>query len=385
MPATKLTSELKQQILNLYCETDASTTELASQFGVSSSTVLRLLQGSMSTEDYQKSVKQKQSKNKRSPQPSNQKSSGQISSSQKSKKSKSDLFSGNLSVNLAENLAEDLDFEQDDQDQSADFSNSLKVSQKISKSVKKLKEPKIEKKERTTKEPELNQLDLMAPFLASSPSPRQDQVFFAFESNELTQDDQPSQVVPENLPILAPITVKDSAKVLPKKVIKPAIAAPREKFSEEEAIIDDVSYEVSKEYSDDEFESLDDEIEDELEEGEEGEEIEDFSELHNEGAEVKIYPLENADLPSTCYMVVDKSSEMITRPLKDFSEIGKIPPAEESSATLLIFSNHRVAKRFSRQSQRIIKFSGNLIYITHEKLAAKGITRLLFEGRVYAL
>jgi len=63
MPAPKLTPELKQQILSLYCETDASTNELASQFEVSSSTVLRLLKESLSTEDYQKSVKQKQSKN----------------------------------------------------------------------------------------------------------------------------------------------------------------------------------------------------------------------------------------------------------------------------------------------------------------------------------
>jgi transposase-like protein len=436
MPAPKLTSELKQQILSLYCETDASTIELASQFGVSSSTVLRLLQGSLSTEEYQRSVKQKQSKSKRSP-------------SQRSERSDSEFLAPTLAdlqsnspvdllLNHAPNHLEDhLEDHLVDQVKErrkvkpeSKVENILKNPKESVKGKKDLKKiipltptssltqtNQLSAKQSENRQLELSQLDLMAPFLSSSSSSNtNNQIFAAFApplSNQeeslqeeyITNDserysDQPSQVVPEDIQIraIAPqFVVKDPTKILNKKVIKPRetlaesprighietrIEAPREKFSEEEAIIDEVSDEFS---DDDEFDRLEDDLDDEIDEADDGEEIESFTGSRNDGLEVQIYSLEDADFPSTCYMVVDKSSDMITRPLKEFSEIGKISADDEGRSTLLIFSNHRVAKRFSRQNQRIIKFSGELLYITQEKLAAKGITRLLFEGRVYAL
>ncbi|MDX1978292.1 MAG: hypothetical protein SFT94_11535 [Pseudanabaenaceae cyanobacterium bins.68] len=255
MPASKLTAELKQQVIALYQDTEISIGQLAEQFGVSSSTISRLLQSSLTEQEYQTLVKQK--KTKRSAEPP----------------------------------------EQSDQ---------------------------------------INQLDLITP----------------------------------EIPDLASVSAK------------PKIPAPIPKSAKlvEQELAEEIIEAVNDDFNLDEFDQ-------EEEEDETLEEIEDNGTYipTNSNVEVQIYPLERAELPSICYMVVDKTAEIITQPLKHFKEIGKIPSQEEGQLTLAIFSNHRVAKRFSRQNQRIIKFSGNLIYITHERLAARGITRLLFEGRVYAL
>ena len=51
-----------------------------------------------------------------------------------------------------------------------------------------------------------------------------------------------------------------------------------------------------------------------------------------------------------------------------------------------MFDNHRVARRFSRNKQRVIKVpDGNLIMRTRPYLQAKGITRLLVDGQVFDL
>ncbi|MEI6064211.1 MAG: helix-turn-helix domain-containing protein, partial [Pseudanabaena sp. ELA748] len=63
--AVKLALDDKQEILRLYRESDASTTQLAKQFGISTSTVLRLLQELIPTEEYRQLVSQKKAEGKR--------------------------------------------------------------------------------------------------------------------------------------------------------------------------------------------------------------------------------------------------------------------------------------------------------------------------------
>lgn len=102
--------------------------------------------------------------------------------------------------------------------------------------------------------------------------------------------------------------------------------------------------------------------------------------------QLEILPFEALTLQKPCYLVVDRLSELITCPLKDFSDLGTIPEAEEQARTLPIFDNHRVARRFSRRNQRIVKIpDGMMLSKTQPYLSAKGITRLLFDGHVYAL
>lgn len=134
-----------------------------------------------------------------------------------------------------------------------------------------------------------------------------------------------------------------------------------------------------------------------LEEDEEDEDIEELEEDESDdytpvpqevraSATVQILPLSYASLPKICYLVVDRSAELITRPLKDFAELGQIPAQEIQQKTLPVFDNHRVARRFSNRSQRVVKVpDGQMLQKTSAYLQAKGITRLLIDGQIYSI
>ena len=76
--AVKLALDDKQEILRLYRESDATTTYLAKQFGISTSTVLRLLQELIPAEEYRLLVSQKKADGKRGSRVSHEFSNFQI-------------------------------------------------------------------------------------------------------------------------------------------------------------------------------------------------------------------------------------------------------------------------------------------------------------------
>jgi len=137
----------------------------------------------------------------------------------------------------------------------------------------------------------------------------------------------------------------------------------------------------------------DDDLDDDLYEDEEDFEDEDYeapkplvTRRSNGEASVQVLPLSVANLPKTCYLVIDRSAELITRPLKDFGDLGLIPSLENQQKTLPIFDNHRVAKRFSTKRDRVIKVpDSQMLHKASSHLQAKGITRLLIDGQVYSL
>ena len=136
--------------------------------------------------------------------------------------------------------------------------------------------------------------------------------------------------------------------------------------------------------------ALDDDYEDEDEDEEEDEDEAVWSEaadLTPSLGTVEIYPLTANVLPPLCYLVVEKvSSELVALPLRTFASLGQIPETEGDARTLPVFGNHHVARRFSRRSQRVIKVpDGSLLKTTGPYLQAKGITRLLIDGQVFAL
>jgi transposase-like protein len=101
---------------------------------------------------------------------------------------------------------------------------------------------------------------------------------------------------------------------------------------------------------------------------------------------VEVLPIAEAMLPKICYVVVDRMAELVTCPLKDFGDLGQIPASEVQANTLPVFDNHRIARRFSHRAQRIVKVpNGNMFKKASIHLMAKGITRLLVNGRIYAL
>lgn len=99
-----------------------------------------------------------------------------------------------------------------------------------------------------------------------------------------------------------------------------------------------------------------------------------------------VQPLSTANLPRTCYIVVDRFAELVACPLGQFTEVGGAI-AEAPQNTLPVFDNHRVAKRFSNdRNQRVIKVPDSRIFQkTTRQLAAKGINLLLVDGQVYSL
>lgn len=101
---------------------------------------------------------------------------------------------------------------------------------------------------------------------------------------------------------------------------------------------------------------------------------------------IEIYPLTAASIPNPCYLVVDRAANLVVRPLKDFQELGAIPDGEANCNTLPVFDNHRVARRFSGRTQRVIKVPDSSIFAkATPHLQEKDITRLLIDGQVYAL
>ncbi len=220
----------------------------------------------------------------------------------------------------------------------------------------------------TETEPEQTEVETLAP--------QQLQLDFVEPSSEVTQDLEPAPA--------------------------PTSALPKLKTIESQSGYD-TDTEVLQDWLDDDLNDLEDEsdLEDEDEEDLDDEEFEDeglsseeifapgsfMLSRRGQSTEVlKVLPLSEASLPKICYVVIDRMAELITRPLKDFGDLGQIPASEIQERTLPIFDNHRVARRFSRRTQRVIKVpDGRMLYKTGSYLVAKGITRLLIDGQVYSL
>ncbi len=97
-------------------------------------------------------------------------------------------------------------------------------------------------------------------------------------------------------------------------------------------------------------------------------------------------PLEQAALPESLYMLVDKLVELQARPLSDFPELGRLSDDEQARQALVVFANPRQAKRHCGRTQRVIKLpDSRVIGRTAPYLLTQGITRLVMEGAVYAL
>ncbi|NJK59660.1 MAG: hypothetical protein HC918_04570 [Oscillatoriales cyanobacterium SM2_1_8] len=129
----------------------------------------------------------------------------------------------------------------------------------------------------------------------------------------------------------------------------------------------------------DEEEEAEEDSEDEDLDGDEG------TEFAYAGSSLEVLPLADLTLPSVCYITVDKFSEIVTRPLREFQEPGRSPAVDGDCPTMPLFAHHRHAKRFVQQNHRLIKLPAHLLALTQDKLREKGIARLWFEGKVYAL
>ncbi|KZR76341.1 hypothetical protein [Prochlorococcus marinus] len=106
----------------------------------------------------------------------------------------------------------------------------------------------------------------------------------------------------------------------------------------------------------------------------------------NDRPTVQCQPLLPGLLPSSVYMLVDKTVELDARPLKEFSELGSLADDDQDRRALCLFANPRSAKRQCGRSQRVIKVPDTSVFeLTTSYLLARGITRLVLEGSLIAL
>jgi hypothetical protein len=333
----KLTDPDKQEILKLYRETAETTSTLAERYGVSNSTISRLLKSTLPEEEYEYLVSLKRAA--RTPEGRAQVSYEQLP----------------LLISPPQTEAETSRNDRYE-DAPGDYLSDRN---------------RVELPEVKLPEPE-------------------------------AQEDPNSEQFPQPIPAIRRVKTRSSATEKPKlpavKEIEIVRHKPPEIPSIPKTIIEDTHPAVSligdifDEDLLDESDDLDD-LDDDLYEDDEDYEDEDYGEptplvtRRKPGEEpVQVLPFSVANLPKTCYLVIDRSAELITRPLKDFGDLGPIPTIETQQRTLPVFDNHRVAKRFSTKRDRVIKVpDSRMLQKTSTHLQAKGITRLLIDGQVYSL
>ena len=293
MSPRKLTEEDKKQIIQLYRNSEATTSTLAEEYDVSSSTISRFLKNNLSESEYEELIQQKRL----------------------------------ARTNKSDRQAVKTKKEQD-------------KPQTSSKSKKKI--------------------------ITSTPS---------------SSISQPLPSTPESDNNSTVPQPKEKIKIPPK--IKEPLPPEEDDEVEDD---DDVDVVALGEMLGEDIEDLDED--DDYEEDWDNEADEEIAYPHAGigNLDIEILPLADASFPRTCYLVIDRSSELITRPLEDFADLGTIPEEEIQQKTLPVFDNHRVARRFSHRRERVIKVpDGRMLQKTSSYLEAKGITRLLIDGQVYSL
>ncbi|MGB3639377.1 MAG: transposase [Rivularia sp. (in: cyanobacteria)] len=353
----KLTESDKKEILKLYRESAETTSTLAERYGVSNSTISRLLKSTLPEDEYEYLVSLKRAA--RTPEGRAQVSYENIPSFDSdsfSQVEEKETISPTFPKIEEESVEEDNDSRQEEE----------QVEQVVVK-----KQPILRKVTKTTEAPRRVKRRSSAPTSVPSQKP-----FPVGEQLELLEEKHSE--VKEVKTIPSPPQLKSiPSPVLDSERTEAKVIA--EMFGEE---IDDA----------DDLEDLDDLLEDDFDDDDDDEEEDDFEQptrfvprRSNEPL-VRVLPLSAAALPRTCYIVIDRAAELITRPLREFSELGEIPTPETQETTLPVFDNHRVAKRFSSKRDRVIKVpDSKVLHKARYQLQAKGITRLLIDGQVYSL
>jgi transposase-like protein len=331
----KLTDSDKQEILKLYRESAETTSTLAERYGVSNSTISRLLKSTLPEEEYEYLVSLKRAA--RTPEGRAQVSYDQLP-----------LLNQPLSL--------------------LEASTGLSSGEELS-----------------TPEPEKL---IIAAKVDGDPDFPEDIPANRRVKTRSSAVEQPQPPVIKESPV-----IKELEIVRHKPTETPIIPKPKLEVQTRRSQPSLFAEILDEDLLDEPDDLDDDDLDDDLYDEEDDFEDEDYeapkplvTRRKNGEASVQVLPLSVAHLPKTCYLVIDRSAELITRPLKDFGDLGLIPSLENQQKTLPIFDNHRVAKRFSTKRDRVIKIpDSQVLHKASNHLQAKGITRLLIDGQVYSL
>jgi hypothetical protein len=348
----KLTESDKQEILKLYRESAETTSTLAERYEVSNSTISRLLKSTLAEDEYEYLVSLKRAA--RTPE-------------------------GRATVNYDQKPAL---FTQTEEKVVYEEPDTPVVEVRKTKKVIPSKPAVVEmpSKVDTSEDTKVRRVKRR-----SSAEDDEDMAIPAAKQLELLEQKPIPQELPKvkTIPSVLLEDVRSSAsEILPIGASQNAmVGSVAEMFGEE----------VGDEDEEDDLDDLDEDDDDDDDDDDEDNSIWEaprplVTRNRSGDSTVRVLPLTDATLPRTCYLVIDRSAELITRPLRDFGDLGQIPNPETQQRTLPVFDNHRVAKRFSTKRDRVIKVpDSRMLHKARYHLQAKGITRLLIDGQVYSL
>lgn len=349
MSPRKLTEDDKQEILQLYRNSEATTSTLAMQYEVSSSTISRFLKNKLSSTEYEDLIQQKRLA--RTPR------------GEKSAESDADLSSPKTS-------------QKSDSQDNSNFSDNqvalvdiVAVNREQPSETEPVIPPTRRRRRRNTASLETEESISIIP---------------ATDTATEIQPEPPEQLVIRTKASALPSTST------PSKNNSLILKSDRLNLEEEED--DEVNLITLKEMLGEDLEDINEDDDDDWDDDDEEEDDEDDDEIvyasgiNSTISDLEILPLSEAVFPRTCYLVIDRAAELIVKPLADFADLGMIPQAEIKETTLPVFDNHRIAKRFSHRRERVIKVpDGRMLQKTSRYLQDKGITRLLIDGQIYSL
>ena len=360
MSPRKLTNADKEELLVAYRDTAATTSTLAENYGVSSSTISRFLKSRLSTEEYEDLIQKKRL--------------GRSNSLKKAKAIKSEPTKSEDKVSSKR------------KPKSRSKAKSSEVTS-VEKSA-----SKKEKPAKKSPKPEIKEVKIAAEQEAAVLSEEQE------KPRKRRTRSRRSRTKVEEKPLLLleelenqsqKAEAEQTASVTEEPILENREESDADVNQDLLALAQEIRLgdrqQALKDLLGDDIDDLDDDDEDDDEYDEEDDGAELESVQQNLPDAVEILPLNQASFPRTCYVVTDRMSELIARPLKEFRELGYIPEEETRQKTLPIFDNHRVAKRFTHgRSQKVIKVPDSRLFLkTRACLTAKGITRVLLDGQVY--
>ena len=395
MSPRKLTDNDKQEILEQYRTSQATTSTLAKSYEVSSSTISRFLKNKLSAAEYEDLIQQKRLART----PRGEKSAKKAKSSNKKTKTSKNRQSDKAKSKQEEVDTVAIDVAMDNE------ATSIQAPQEVSETAIATQESETESKpttiprRRRRRSAAASESAPQTITQVESPTPQPepekasnklvlDKKVVNIEESEASIDDKPAQTLKEDATDLeagveetsnpSKDTPSDNTPLSQRLILKSDRVEPEPEDDE-----DDVDLITLKEML---GEDLDDFNDDEDDEDDDDWEEEDISYRSSSLGDVQILPLSQASFPRTCYLVIDRAAELIVKPLSEFADLGMIPTEENRQKTLPVFDNHRIAKRFSHRRERIIKVpDGRMLQKTSRYLQDKGITRLLIDGQIYSL
>lgn len=370
MSPRKLTEDDKQEILEQYRNSEATTSTLAKSFEVSSSTISRFLKNKLTTAEYEDLIQQKRlARTPRGEKSTATKAAGKAKTAKTAKKTKEKAKSKSKAKSEKAQVLPTAD--NSAMPEFAPAQNQLETEP----AEETKKGTRTRRRRSSAANREDKQLTIEAVETIAESIPETSEPISEPEVEEVEEvEEAPTKLV------LDDVSSKSSTPD-PAKSDRPILKSDRLEPDEEDED-DEMDMLALKEMLGEDLEDInDEEDEDDWED-----EDDDYSTPPRNLSDIEILPLSQASLPRTCYLVIDRSAELIAKPLAEFADLGVIPETEVRERTLPVFDNHRIAKRFSHRRERVIKVpDGRMLQKTSHHLQDKGITRLLIDGQIYSL